>query len=215
MPASFVTAAGLSDSNVFTAPNEFTDATSPIISASIGPAAIYQHGLPAVASDTVTLNNAAQTLSSKTLTSPVINNPGITGGVRQIVPFGQPNVALGDNASPALSTPVQAHACGVSALSTCGFVAMRAGSLTGLSVSLSGAAAGSNCIVGVYKNGTIINTAAIVTLASATSDTKGYGTFTPGSYTFAAGDVIDVRVRTGSGWSATSVDLAAYVEIAT
>lgn len=150
---------------------------------------------------------------AQTFSSGITVTGGITGGVRQLLPFGQANVALGDNATPASSTPVQTHACGVSALSTCGFVAMRAGSLTGLSVSLSGAAAGSNAIFGVYLNGTIINAAAIVTLASATSDTEARGTFASGSYAIAAGDVIDVRVRTGSDWSATTVDAFIAVEI--
>ncbi len=139
----------------------------------------------------------------------------ITGGVRQILPFGQTNIDAGDNATPASSTPVQAHWCGASGLTTAAFVAMRAGSVTGLSINLNSAAAGSNLIVGVYKNGTIINDAAIVTLASATSDVKGRGTFTSGSYTFVAGDVIDVRIRTGSGWSATTADASIAVEIET
>jgi hypothetical protein len=78
---------------------------------------------------------------------------------------------------------------------------------------LNTAAAGSNLIVGVYKNGTIINAAAIVTLASATNDVKGSGTFAQNAYTFAAGDVIDVRTRTGSGWSATAADASIAVEI--
>lgn len=132
---------------------------------------------------------------------------------RQTIPFGQANVAAGDNATPASSTPVVLPWCAASGVSV-GWVAPRAGSLVGLSAALSGAAAGSNLIVGVYKNGTIINSAAIVTLASATSDTKAYGTFTQGTYTFVAGDVIDVRIRAGSGWSATSVDLGVAVEIA-
>jgi len=135
------------------------------------------------------------------------------GGFRQSLVFGMPNVAAGDNATPASSTPVRTYVAGVSALSTAGWVAPRAGSLTGLSVSLSGAAAGSNAIFGIYVNGTIANAAAIVTLASATSDTKAYITFAKDLYAFAAGDVIDVRLRTGSGWSATTVDAAAFVEI--
>jgi hypothetical protein len=215
MPASFITAAGLDDDNTFTGTNAFTNATSPIVSSKIGPTTAQQHTVPAVTSDTVALLAATQTLTNKTLTSPVITSPTITGGVRQLVPFGMVNIAAGDNATPASSTPVQIYWCGVSALTTCAFTALRAGSVTGLSVSLNGAAAGSNLIVGVYKNGTIINASAIVTLASGTSDTKGYGTFTLGSYTFVAGDVIDVRIRTGSGWSATTVDAAVSVEIAT
>lgn len=135
-------------------------------------------------------------------------------GCRAFVLFGHPNVAAGSNASPPLSTPVQAHFCGVAALSTAGFVAMRAGSITGLSVNLSAAAAGSNLIVGVYVNGTIANVSAIVTLTSAGSQVKGQTTFTHGLYPLVAGDVVDVRIRTGSGWSATTADLSIAVEIA-
>lgn len=55
--------------------------------------------------------------------------------------------------------------------------------------------------------------AAVVTLASATSDTSARTTFAKDLYAFAAGDVIDVRIRTGTAWSATTVDLAVAVEI--
>ena len=135
-------------------------------------------------------------------------------GCRAFVPFGQSNIIAGDNASPPLSTPVQAHWCAVAGLTTAGFVAMRAGSITGLSVNLNTAAAGSNLIAGVYINGTIAGVAAIVTLTSAGSQTKGYATFTHGLYAVAAGDVVDVRIRTGSGWSATAADASIAVEIA-
>ena len=133
-------------------------------------------------------------------------------GFSQMVPFSVTNVAAGDNATPASSTPVQAQWAGAAAV-TVGWVAPRAGSLRSLTVALSAAAAGSDCIVGVYKNGTILNAAAIVTLASATSDTKARANFALGGYTFAAGDVLDVRIRTGSGWSATTADLGVAVEI--
>ena len=134
------------------------------------------------------------------------------GGYRQIIPFSVTNVAAGDNATPASSTPVQAQWAGAAAVAV-GWVAPRAGSLTGLSAALSAAAAGSNLIVGVYKNGTIINASAIVTLTSAGSDTKSSTTFAKDLYAFAAGDVIDVRIRTGSGWSASTADLGVAVEI--
>ncbi len=139
-----------------------------------------------------------------------------TGGVvgcRQLIPFGELDIAAGDNATPASSTPVRIHFCGVTSLGTAAFVAMRDGSVTGLSVKLNAAAAGSSIIFGVYKNGTIINASAIVTIA--TSGTSAHATFTLGSYTFVAGDVLDVRVRTGSGWSATSADAAVMVEVST
>jgi len=133
-------------------------------------------------------------------------------GPRELLHFGQPNIAAGDNATPASSTPVQIPFCGVSAV-TAGVTALRPGSLVGLSVNLSDAAAGSSAIFGVYKNGTIFNAATIVTLIA--TDTKEYITFASGTYPFVAGDVIDVRVRTGSGWSAPTVDAAVLVEIET
>lgn len=170
-------------------------------------------GNPSSFVDAPSIRDVNTFTQTQTFTGGIAVTGGISGGVRQIVPFGHPNVALGDNASPALSTPVQTHWCGVTALTTAAFVAMRAGSITGLSVNLSGAAAGSNAIFGVYINGTIANAAAIVTLASATNDVKARGTFTSGLYAIAAGDVIDVRVRTGSGWSATTVDASIALEI--
>lgn len=133
-------------------------------------------------------------------------------GPRELLHFGQPNIAAGDNATPALSTPVQIPFCGVAAVTT-GVAAIRPGSLVGLSVNLSGAAAGSSAIFGVYKNGVIFNAATIVTIVAA--DTLEYITFAAGTYPFVAGDVIDVRVRTGTGWSATTVDAAVIVEIET
>lgn len=54
----------------FNAPATFSNATSPIISAKIGPAAGQQHAVPAVTSDTLALVAAAQTLTNKTLTAP-------------------------------------------------------------------------------------------------------------------------------------------------
>jgi len=139
-------------------------------------------------------------------------NAGIVG-CRTVLPFGEINIAAGDNASPASSTPVAAHWCGVVG-NVAGVTMMRAGSIVGLSVHLSTAAAGSNLIAGVYINGTIAGVAAIVTLTSAGSQTKGYATFTHGLYAVAAGDVVDVRIRTGSGWSATAADASFAVELA-
>lgn len=141
-------------------------------------------------------------------------NAMIGVGHRQIIPFGVANVQTGDNATVASATPVQIG-YGANGAVVVGWVAPRAGSLTGLSAALSGAAAGSNCIVGVYKNGTLMDATAIVTLTSAGSDTAARTTFTRNTFTFSAGDVIDVRVRTGSGWSATTVDLGVGVEVET
>lgn len=131
---------------------------------------------------------------------------------RQTIQFARADIAAGDNSAVASSTPVQLYVNGVSGLSTCGFVAPRAGSLTALSAHLNGNAAGSSLIVSVHKNGTLLHASAIATIASGAA--KGRATFTAGTYTFDAGDVLDVRVRTSDGWSSTTLDLAAFMEIA-
>ena len=58
-------------------------------------------------------------------------------------------------------------------------------------------------------------TGGVAVTGGVTGGVKGRGTFTSGSYTFVAGDVIDVRIRTGSGWSATTADASIAVEIET
>ena len=156
---------------------------------------------------------SASTVDVNTFEQAQTFSKGIVG-CRAFVPFGEVNIAAGSNANPVLSTPVQAHWCGVATNASTGFVAMLAGSITGLSINLNTAAAGSNLIVGVYVNGTIVNASAIVTLTSAGSQTKGQATFAHGLYPLVAGDVVDVRIRTGSGWSATTADAAISVEIA-
>lgn len=49
-------------------------ASTPVVAAKIGPTVLQQHTLPAVASDTFALVNAAQTLVAKTLTTPTIGD---------------------------------------------------------------------------------------------------------------------------------------------
>lgn len=155
-----------------------------------------------------TIDGSLSVGAAATITGDIV----AAGGFRQCIQFAQTAVAAGDNATPASSTPV-AIGWGGTVDVVVGWVAPRAGSLTGLSAALSAAAAGSNLIVGVYKNGTIMNAAAIVTLASGTSDTKARGTFTKDTYTFAAGDVLDIRIRAGSGWTATTANLGVALEV--
>jgi hypothetical protein len=52
--------------HTFTGVQTFTNSTSPIIVAKVGPTAAFQHALPSVTSDTVTLLAATQTLTNKT-----------------------------------------------------------------------------------------------------------------------------------------------------
>jgi hypothetical protein len=58
----------------------FSEGTAPIITARLGPSSTQQHVLPVVASDTIALLAATQTLTNKTLTSPAINTATIAGG---------------------------------------------------------------------------------------------------------------------------------------
>ena len=154
---------------------------------------------------------AASTSDTNTFTQEQYFAGGISFGCRAFVPFGHPNIAAGDNATPANSTPVQIHWCGVSGLSTAGFVAPRDGNFRSLAVSLSGNAVGSVAIFQIFKNGTLVNVATAATVAL--GQAKAYATFAVDTYGFDAGDVIDVRVRTGSGWTATTVDAAVALEV--
>lgn len=136
---------------------------------------------------------------------------GATGPAAAILQFGLLNLAAGDDATPASATPVVAPWCGVAGLGV-GWVAPRTGSVTALSAALSEAAAGADVIVGVYKNGTLLHSATVLTFADAGA-TTARTTFTAGTHTFVAGDVIDVRVRTGSAWTAATADLGAALEV--
>jgi hypothetical protein len=122
--------------------------------------------------------------------------------------FGASNIAAGNNADPALATPVAAPFCGVATIGT-GVSMIRSGSITGLSVKLTEVAAGSSIIAGVYRNGTLIP-GSIVTILAADDDDEER--FTYGEFVYDASDVIDVRIRTGSAWSALTADAAIVVE---
>lgn len=68
----------------------FSNGTSPIVVAKLGPTTAQQHILPTVASDTIALLAATQTFTNKTLTSPVIS-----GGSINNTPIGATTPAAG------------------------------------------------------------------------------------------------------------------------
>ena len=150
-------------------------------------------------------------IGASTTTAEAATGAAPIAGPRVILPFGFANIAAGDNATPASSTPVQLNWCGVSALGAANFVANRSGSIVGIGGALTAAASGSVAIIGVYKNGTIVNAAAITTIA--VLGTENYTTFAAGTYTFVPGDNLDIRIRTGSGWNVLTTDIAAYIEL--
>jgi hypothetical protein len=133
-------------------------------------------------------------------------------GPRELLTFAKANIAAGDNADPALATPVAIPHCGVATIPA-GVTMQRPGYLMGFSVKMSAAAHGSSIIYGVYKNGAIINAATIITVTAASGLTTGILTATAGMFKFAAGDVLDVRVRTGSGWDVLTTDVNVLVEV--
>lgn len=75
------------------------------------------------------------------------------------------------------------------------WVAPRAGSVTAISAHLDAAITGATktAIPGVYKNGTIINAASILTFTTGGAETDLYLAIAKDTYTFAAGDRIDIR----------------------
>jgi hypothetical protein len=151
-------------------------------------------------------------IGASTTTAEAATGAAPIAGPRVILPFGQENIAAGDNATPASSTPVQLNWCGVSTLGAANFVANRAGSIVGIGGVLTAAASGSVAIIGVYKNGTIVNASAAISYSIA-GGTENYTTFAAGTYTFVPGDNLDIRIRTGSGWDVLTTDIAAYLEL--
>ena len=149
-------------------------------------------------------------IGASTATAEASTGAAPVSGPRGLVPFGILNIAPGDNANPALSTPVRTPFCGITG-NTAGAIMLRPGSVTGIAVNLSEAAAGSAAIFAIFKNGTIINAAAIATVSD--GDSNGGAEFALGAYTFVQGDVLDVRVRTGSGWTAVTADASILLEV--
>jgi hypothetical protein len=62
----------------------------------------------------------------------------------------------------------------------------------------------------VYNGATLV-----ASLSIGLTGGQNYATYAEGLYTFAANDVLSVKIRTGSGWTATTVDAAISVEIQT
>lgn len=115
------------------------------------------------------------------------------------VQFGHPNLAAG-------LTDHQMNWGGVAALDALiPFVAAHPGSVTWVSGGLSEAAVGSNVQIDVFKNGVEVVEGTLI-LAGASA---GRIYFPIGTYAFAAGDTLDLRVTTGAGWTSTTADLGA------
>ena len=147
--------------------------------------------------------------ASNATASQAAGNTG-AGGPRLFIPYCAHNIAAGSSATPSSSTEVPVSVGG--AAFTGPTTMPRPGLVTGLSVGLTGAAAGSDAIFTVLKNGsTPIDPTAIVTTHSVSSDTKAFATFA--GFPFVAGDELVVGIRTGTGWTATTVSANILLEI--
>lgn len=119
-------------------------------------------------------------------------------------PFVQDNVAANQSA-----VVVKLGATGATVVDG---VAPRAGSLRGIVASFTVAPAGTDLVVSVLKNGTLIHATGILTVtAGATLGRTVTFTKDNANLLFAAGDRIGVTVTTGAGWTATTSDMAVFV----
>lgn len=132
------------------------------------------------------------------------NYSGPTGSVYFISPvtkerlgvFTRENIAAALTDS-ALTTATDGAATFTSQL------AERDGSIVGLWLILSGAAAGDTITVSASIAGTAVaGTATVIAIAG----TQTYATFNRGLYTFTAGQALGMMITTPAGWTATTVD---------
>jgi hypothetical protein len=88
--------------------------------------------------------------------------------------------------------------------------APRAGSIVGLNTSLSIVGAGAALTVKGFKNGSAVAT---LTHDIAIAAQKNYTAFLPGVLTYAAGDLLDIRITTPVGWTAVTAAILSLLEV--
>jgi hypothetical protein len=93
-------------------------------------------------------------------------------------------------------------------------VVWRAGSLRAILASFTVAPAGTDLVVSVFKNGSLLHATAILTVAAgaALGRVASFSKDTA-NLSFAAGDRVGIAVTTGAGWTATTSDLAVWALI--
>lgn len=97
-----------------------------------------------------------------------------------------------------------------------GWIATRAGSVTAVVINLASARTAGTLTVRVQKSTDSGTTWANITNCEAsitTNVTKGLATFTRGTYTFAANDMLRAVVWTGAGWTPTANTLDSSIEV--
>ncbi|MDO9016530.1 MAG: hypothetical protein Q8S73_26665 [Deltaproteobacteria bacterium] len=144
---------------------------------------------------------------------PIAGEP-VSRSALLVGPFTLPVLAVGSELAPADSDPEAAGYGGVSTSGSPGdiasWVAMAPGSITGLSVYLTGDAEGSAVRVRVLVGDTIYDDL-IATVAAESNLARA--SCAAGLIPVAAGDAVALAVQTGSGWAAATVALAASLEV--
>ena len=171
--------------------------TSPVISAKVGPTSAQQHTLPAVASDTVALIAAAQTLTNKTLTSPTINTATVAGGTINNAVIGGTTRAAGSFTSLSASTTL-----GVTGAATLSSTLSVTGesTLTGNVVTTTiGPASGQQHTLPAVTSDTVVLLGATQSITNKTINSSAIGGTTPSTGAFTTISASGTLTLSGTG----------------
>lgn len=139
-----------------------------------------------------------------------VDSSYLNGLTRQLIPF---SIA----SSVAVSLSTSSAVVGNATSNLLNAVFARPGFVTALSAELEGTNTGTSILeIDVYDNAAAF--AADVNgnlpqLKMPATSKKGEATFTPGSFAFAAGDELSVRLTTSSGWTNTGSPLLGFLEV--
>lgn len=117
-----------------------------------------------------------------------------------------------ENAAANLNNQVMTRLSGTTNNAT-GWIAPRAGSVTGIAIHSNAARTGGTLTAKVFKNGAQLGTlTAVLDGINTTFKTAAQAKDTD---TFAAGDILDIRIQTDAGWAPTTADVRAALEVET
>jgi hypothetical protein len=117
-----------------------------------------------------------------------------------------------ENAAANLNNQVMNRLAGTTNNAT-GWIAPRAGSVTGIAVHSNAARTGGTLTAKVFKNGAQLG--ALTAVLDGTNTTFKATTQAKDTDNFNAGDILDIRIATDSGWSPTTADIRGVLEVET
>lgn len=155
----------------------------------------------------VEYDGAAWKLTNYVVIGGDVDQAVITGGFRQTIDgWYQENVAASqtDVALTRLATTTEAPTR---------WIAVRAGSVTGVNVKSNAARAGGTLTIKVFKNGTQLGT--LTAVLDGTNTTFKATLQAKDTVTFVAGDELELTLTTDAGWLPVTADVRAALEIET